>query len=52
MVDRDDAGKWKEKAARLNALMAPYYANLASEAAARGEEVVEHGRVAAQCMHR
>lgn len=52
IVHRDGVGSWKEKAEELNAAMANHYQAMAIAAAAGGEDAVEYGRVAAQCLHR
>lgn len=52
IVERDGEGKWKEKSEELNAAMASHYKAMTLTAVAKGKRPVEHGRVAAQCLHR
>lgn len=52
IVKRDEVGKWKEKAEKLNKAMASRYKAMTDTAVAKGEAPVQYGRVAAQCLHR
>lgn len=49
---KDGEGQWKEKSEKLNEAMASRYKAMNAAAIAKGDVPVEHGRVAAQCLHR